>query len=557
MAIKVKDRLISFINPPYFTADLILATLFILFFLILGTASMIGRSLTYDEPAHFQYGINILDGNSARFDDSKMPVSALNAIPQKVVSYLPQGNTIKNWLQKYQTARLMTLIFSALVALLGHFWSRKLYGILPALVTLFLYVFDPNIIAHSQLITTDIYAMGATTLVFFCLWRFAHHRNWLNGIIYSFALGFSLVAKYSTVALLPLSVVCLIFYDLPKLRNDYHVNASGTLKRSLRRYAFYIILASVISILVINVAFLFNRTFTPFGNYKFRSTLFQSIQARLPMINNLVIPTPYPYLEGLDWVIQREQTGEGYGSPYMLGMVNPRGQGFLGYYFVASLFKVPIASQVIILLSLIVYVVDKKRRAHFLLDEQFLLVPVIFYTLYFNFFYDTQIGIRHYLIVFPLLYIFVGNLFIHWKQFSKWQKALFYLSAVYLAISVLSYFPYYITYFNELVLDKRTTYKYLSDSNLDYGQDRYQLDAYLEKHPGTLTDVDRPQAGNFIIAANKLTGVALGITSDPTQYEWLRKNFTPLDTVANYYFIFKISPEEIKRLCQTTDYCNK
>ena len=97
----------------------------------------------------------------------------------------------------------------------------------------------------------------------------------------------------------------------------------------------------------------------------------------------------------------------------------------------------------------------------------------------------------------------------------------------------------------------------MSDSNLDYGQDRYQLDAYLEKHPDTLADVDRPQAGNFIIAANKLTGVALGITSDPNQYEWLRKNFTPLDTLANYYFIFKISPEEIKQLCQTTDYCNK
>jgi hypothetical protein len=49
--------------------------------------------------------------------------------------------------------------------------------------------------------------------------------------------------------------------------------------------------------------------------------------------------------------------------------------------------------------------------------------------------------------------------------------------------------------------------------------------------------------------------VALGINSNPTQYEWLRKNFEPVDTLANYYFIFKISPEEIEKLCRTTNYC--
>jgi hypothetical protein len=538
-----------------FGKEIAIASFLILFFLTLGTASMIGRSLTYDESGHFQYGLNLLNGNSTRFDDSKMPISAWNAIPQKIVSYLPQGNTIKYWLQKYQTARLMTLIFSATIALLVYLWSRKLYGVISALITLLLYVLDPNILAHSQLITTDVYAMGVITLVFFCLSRFANHRNWLNGIIYSLVLGFSLIAKYTTVVLLPISVISLILYDFPTFRNDYQKNAADTIKKSLYRYTGYIVLACLVSILVVNIAFIFNRTFTPFGGYKFRSELFQSIQARFPILSNLIIPTPYPYLEGLDWVIQRERTGEGYGSPYMLGIVNPRGKGFPGYYFIASLFKVPITSQLIILLSLIVYIKDNKRRARFLKDEQFLLIPVILFSVYFNFFYNTQIGIRHYLIVFPLLYIFAGNLFVNWMNLAKWQKALFYLSVGYLAISVLSYFPYYITYFNELVPDKNTTYKFLSDSNLDYGQDRYQLDAYLKEHPDALVDVDYPRAGHFIIPANRLTGVALGIKSDPKQYEWLRKNFEPIGTVANYYFIFKISSEEINHLCQTTDYC--
>jgi hypothetical protein len=523
-----------------------IVSLFLLFFVVLGAASMVGRSLTYDEPGHFQYGLNILNGDPSRFDDSKMPFSALNAIPRKVASYLPPGNVVKTWLQKYQAARLATLFFSAVIALFCYFWSRKLYGIIPALVTLFLYVFDPNIIAHSQLITTDVYAMGTTTLVFFFLWRFAHRRSWSNGIAFSIALGLSFIAKYSTIVLLPLSVISIILYDFPVLRNNFQRKDANAIVKAVYHYALYVVIACFISILIINMAFIFNRPFTLFGDYNFRSVLFQTLQTRYPIFKNIPVPTPYPYLEGLDWVIQNERTGASYGSIYMLGVAKPLGQSFPGYYFVASLFKVPIASQLILLLSFIIYIKDKDRRKNFLQNEQFLLIPVTFYTLYFNFFYNAQIGIRYYLIVFPLLYIFAGSLFIHWDRLSGCRKTLVLLFAGYLAISVLSYFPYYITYFNELVPDKRFTYKYLSNSNLDWGQDRYQLDMYLAKHPEALTEVGHPQAGLFVIRANVLVGES---------YEWLTNNFVPDGVLANYFFIFKVTPEEFEKLCQSSNYC--
>jgi hypothetical protein len=44
--------------------------------------------------------------------------------------------------------------------LLVFYWSRALHGFLPAVFSLLLYALDPNIIAHSQLVTTDIYAAG-------------------------------------------------------------------------------------------------------------------------------------------------------------------------------------------------------------------------------------------------------------------------------------------------------------------------------------------------------------------------------------------------------------
>ena len=42
-------------------------------------ASLRHLSVTYDEPRHLRYGLNLLHDDASRFDDSKMPVSALNA----------------------------------------------------------------------------------------------------------------------------------------------------------------------------------------------------------------------------------------------------------------------------------------------------------------------------------------------------------------------------------------------------------------------------------------------------------------------------------------------
>jgi hypothetical protein len=48
-------------------------------FLLLAIVGLRHLSLTFDEPHHWGYGQNVLEGNSDRFDDSKMPVSAANA----------------------------------------------------------------------------------------------------------------------------------------------------------------------------------------------------------------------------------------------------------------------------------------------------------------------------------------------------------------------------------------------------------------------------------------------------------------------------------------------
>lgn len=530
------------------TQDLF-AWLFIAFFVVLGAISVKYQGMTNDESMHYRYGQQILQSNSTRFDDSKMPVSALNALPAWFAQFLPQGG-VRNFLEGYYLARLMTLFFSALVAYLVFSWSRTLYGFVPAIFSLILYVFDPNIIAHSQLITTDAYAFGIIAFAFYWLWRFANQRSLKNGIACALALGLSQIAKYTSIVLFPLFFICLAAYDIFQAWLNQN-RLSDFVRKYPLRYLVYIFIGIPTSLLIINIAFLFNNTFMLLGDYKFKSGPLEVLQIRLSRLGGVPVPVPYPYVEGLDKVIHRERTSTGFAANYLLGQI--RKEGFPGYFFVASLLKTPIASQLIILGAMIVYITDKDRRRRFFLDEIFLLTPVVFYVIYFNFFYNAQTGIRYYLVIFPLLFVFVGSLFRRWGDLSATKRNLSISLLVYLVISVLSYYPNYLTYFNEIVWDRKSAYEYLADSNIDWKQGSLAFEQYMKDHPDAVYAPETIQSGTIVINVNKLVGLDDG----PDKYAWLRNNFKPTGTIANSYLIYEISPQQVNVLCETTDYCRK
>jgi len=525
----------------------LVALLLILFFFIISMLSIKGKYWTMDEPNHLQYGVNILNGDSNRFDDSKMPVSAWNALPAKIASYLPEG-AVKIYLEKKVTARLMTTLFSMLVAWMVFHWSRKLYGFIPALVSLGLYVFDPNIIAHSQLVTTDIYVTGMILFCCYWLWKFANSRKWQDGLIFSVMLGLAQLTKYTAVSLYPLCAILWLGYEWSRWRKNSGSRISPNVKQEAWMYVKYAVVVIAVSVVIINIGFLFNRSFTPLNQYAFRSELFKSIDLSAP------VPTPYPYLEGLDWIMFKERTGVGFGRIYLLGETR-QGTGFAGYYIIASLLKVPIAAQIILIAALIFYFADKKRKQTFWVDEWFLLWLVLFYTVYFNFLYRAQIGIRYYLIVFPLMYVFAGGLFKEWQKFSRAQKGISFALALYLIVSVLSYYPNYLAYFNEIVWDRKMAYKYLADSNLAWGQDYYALKEYRAEHRDVVKAPEiphpLPKTRTFYVPVNQLVGVSY----DPATYQWLRENFEPVGMIAPSYLLFQITPEQMQALCNTTDYC--
>jgi hypothetical protein len=165
----------------------------------------------------------------------------------------------------------------------------------------------------------------------------------------------------------------------------------------------------------------------------------------------------------------------------------------------------------------------------------------VFFTVYFNFLSNAHWGIRMFLVVFPLLHVFCGVLLRDGIPRGPRARAALGVAGAWLVISVLSYYPHYIPYFNELVWDRKHAYKILSDSNLDWGQGQHELARWRESHPRAIVEPRVPRSGMVVVGATTLTGVV-----NAKRYKWLRDNFEPVGHIAYSYLIFDVPEARLR-----------
>ena len=510
-------------------------------FLILDIASLRHKTFTNDEEEYYWYGMSVLEGNSNReINQATMPIAVVNALPGKLGSYLPEG-PVKAFLLRVETGRYVTIGFALLLGLVIFRWSRLLYGIGAGYFSLFLYTFSPSFIAHSRLITTDLYATFFMTLTVYYFWRFSNLRGGKDLIAVAVLLGISQLVKCTCLLLYPILAVVAAFHFGPRILRAVGKRDGTAVVSGLFRTAGVFLIFLSVSILIINIGFLGNGTGTPLSRYRFRSELFGSIQNGLGRIADLPLPLPAPYLRGFDALVWEGETGNR-ANNHLLGETRPGNQGFTGYFFFAFLFKVPIAAQLFILLGIIFYLINRKKY-RFLSDELFLVGPVVVFWGYINFFSVYNAGIRYSIMVFPLLYIFSGNLIRSSMVRKAGGRIALLLLGLYLVVSVLSYFPHYISYFNEIVWDRKTGYRYLAGTNINWGQNRWYRDRYLEAHPEVHPNRVKPRPGKVLVNVNRLIA-----DSYPDEFRWLRENFEPVNHVAYSYLIFDITEMDLKRI---------
>jgi hypothetical protein len=112
-------------------------------------------------------------------------------------------------------------------------------------------------------------------------------------------------------------------------------------------------------------------------------------------------------------------------------------------------------------------------------------------------------------------------------------------------VSVLSYHPHYMSYFNELIGRRIHGWRYLADSNLDWEDRQWFIRRFQAAHPEMplVFEPERPVAGYVVVGANQLVGVF-----GPERFRWLRENFEPIAHIGYSHLVFHVTPARLREI---------
>lgn len=504
MIIKIK-KLLFHLTSNYFLKNI--APLFmLLIFALICFFSQASQSVTADEFHHLPSGIYNLITFDWRMNNESPPLikclpalSSLITNPEiDINSYYKLPNT---WTMGYsfmylnkdryrsifQYGRCIIIIIGCLLGWLIYLWAKELYGYKGALFSLFLYVFNPNILAHSSLITIDIGASCIIFLSIYCFWKYLNNRNRNAIMIAGVTLGLAQLAKFTALLLYPIFFIIIISLILTHSNNREDVKHIDSKMNKAINYFKEFCIIFLISIVIINAGYLFYDSFKPISEYHFTSNILKTISSFL--WNGFPVPLPYEYLNGLDTQMTISAGGIPFYVSYLMGEHSLKGWWY--YYIIAFFVKNPETVFIILLLTVAVWTGNKKERPD-RITTLCIWIPMISYFIYFSFFTHIPIGIRYILPVFPLFFLAAGYLFNELLLAQKSIKIILAIAALLYLFTAAAIFPQYLSYFNTVSGGSQNGYRWLIDSNLDWGQSLPALKKYMDNH-----HIDKIKLGYF------------------------------------------------------------
>jgi Dolichyl-phosphate-mannose-protein mannosyltransferase len=367
-------------------------------------------------------------------------------------------------------ASLLTLALAVLIFIAAH----EMFGSLPAFLALTLFVFEPNILAHGALVTTDMALSCFLFATVYAFYRYRKKPSVARLMLVGLAAGFSLAAKHSGILVFPI-LIALAVCEL--WREPRPAAPSGT-SRSVHvtRLAGALVVVALMAVLILWASYGFHFHPQPGVDAEARVADY-SARLNSPLQKNLITDfahwrlLPESYLYGLADV----GITAGFSRTYLFGKIYPHGQWF---YFPAA-FLIKSTVTLIIFLLLVPFAIVLRGARH-RRELWFMTIPlVISFAVAIS--SGMNIGVRHVLPIYPFLMVFAG-----WAaaQFIRHRRRWAWMVAVVMAFGVVSslrVFPTYIAYSNELWGGPANTYKYLSDSNVDWGQQLKSVKAYLDQ----------------------------------------------------------------------------
>jgi 4-amino-4-deoxy-L-arabinose transferase-like glycosyltransferase len=425
---------------------------------------------TIDEPVYVGTAVTYLEQHSLRYNPEHPPLGKLImaaglAFAQPRLDPAFTGNQSRlgrhvlyeagnDPYRLMFLARLPIIILTLLFGLVVFAFARDLAGPAGGLLALALYAFSPDVITHGSLATLDVPAIGFLLTATWLLWR-SRERPLPYLPLAGVALGAALATRMSVLPAVPV-LMLLAFLAVRRLRGV--AAAAGV---------------AVIAVVVVWVTY-----------FAVDPALRWVEPTGMPAVHGLRgllvdwLPFPEPYRDGM-----RIQFGfeDSTFSGFLFGR---HYQGSLWYYLPAALLvKTPLGMLALWLAGAAALLAVPRLRPAAL---YVLVPPAVLLAVAMNGARD--FGTRYAIFMPMFLAVAAGAVVAvrwRWAVRRRWAHVAAAVLALFVAVSSVRTFPYYLPYSNEAFGGPARTHLLLHDSNVDWGQDLGRLaDRLRERYPG-------------------------------------------------------------------------
>ncbi len=473
-----------------------------------------GDSAIVDEIAHIPSGYSYITTGDYRLNPEHPPlIKDLAAVPLLFLNLkfpydywkanLPVINNQwqMGWKFIYETAgndpskileaaHIPMMLLSLTLGLLVFIWAKKLFGVKAGLFALVLYAFDASIIAHSRFVTTDLGISFALFLNLFSLFYFLEKPTKKRMFLTAVTFFIALVTKFSVAILGPVYIIIFLMLLARKGTQKETTLLTGIFDQKLtKRFISALVSFAIICLsgVVMMWGFYFFHTMNMPAEVQ-RALIHESIPGNsvvadtlAGMSGNQVTKPLAQWLLGFSMVAGHVEGGH---DAFLLGMTSNKGWWY--YYPVVLALKTAIP---IFFFLAFLFIFRKKLQWNGWFTEIYLWVlPLVLLVMGMQ--GSINLGIRYMLPIFPFIFVAVARLtglidFTAIKNGLKDWKALSVallipVLTVWYVLGSLSAYPHYLSYFNEFVGGYQNGYKYLTDSNLDWGQDVKRLSEWIK-----------------------------------------------------------------------------
>ena len=533
--------------------------LLILFAMLLSL--QFNTSMTFDEPLHISAGYSKILTGDYRMNTEHPPLIQIMAGLPLLLLKTKLDTTDKSWTNKKMAeftrkfffvnnknpkqmlfyARTAIIMLTLLLAMLIWKWAQEIFGNQAAITALAIYVFEPNILAHGMLTTTDMGFAFFAFLAVYTYWKFCKIQTKKNLAVAGITMGLAQLTKYTAIFLWPVYLLMAVTIVLQTKENK---------KTEAIKQTKTILMITIITIIIINTAYLFQGTGTPIRTSMLEDTnldkqlyhpdkIFGNDKMTKILTEKMPSPLPYYYVKGLGFVINegsKPSQNTVFGKKYENGAWH--------YYITAFAVKTTIPFLLLIILAIFL---PQKKQKNTQKNWQLFIIPalVIFIAMSMA---TKQTGIRYILAIFPFLIIWMSGRLTNTKTYEKkyFKLLIIILITLHSASSILA-FPNYIAYYNEAI-GSENGWKYFTDTNTDWGQDFDRLLQYTKCTPNTKIQYFGTNDLEFYglktkIAKEECQPEILAISAEKTtkeKFQWLKQQ-TPFGKIGKSILLYNIT----------------